>query len=220
MWETDISGTLPTEIGLLTNMCKINCAWLHACDTQDSVLTFFCANFSNLDLLGLDKTRLSGTIPSELGSLTGMRKWIVHHTLSSTDLNWWWICCSFVSLCRGVLVVGPKDIGYDPDRDWEAFSGRCVINNKSVTHAYSWLTLATMYSALIFLEDMSVGGRLPSEVGNLPNLGVLQLRVQRAYFADHEKQYSLTCRFLQPNFQSMGQEPLARSHWNWFSVRV
>ena len=69
LWNNDLSGTIPAELGNLTNLQSLN---LLGNDLSGSIPAEL-GNLTNLQGMYLYQNRLSGTIPAELGNLTNLR---------------------------------------------------------------------------------------------------------------------------------------------------
>jgi len=138
--RNQLSGSIPSELGLLTNVERINLGkygyrldlWLEEHGWNPSSTCNF-AFFSLLhDALILDDNQLSGSIPSELGLLTNV-EWISLGKYSRR-----------VDLCL-------EEHGLNP----------------SSTCNFAFFPL--LHDALI-LDDNNLSGAVPSELFALPNL--------------------------------------------------
>ena len=69
LWNNDLSGSIPAELGNLTNLQWLN---LLGNDLSGSIPAEL-GNLTNLQGMYLYQNRLSGTIPAELGNLTNLR---------------------------------------------------------------------------------------------------------------------------------------------------
>lgn len=84
----DITGLLPTEIGLLTNLGKLLHMRMRDESLTSVVNALFCTNAVNTQMM----VNWSGTIPSEIGGLTGLRKlldWLPLVQYSCRALSMW-----------------------------------------------------------------------------------------------------------------------------------
>ncbi len=68
LWENQLSGTIPTELGSLTNLTHL---WLDGNQLSGGIPSAL-GSLTNLGNLRLDGNQLTGEIPSELGSLTNL----------------------------------------------------------------------------------------------------------------------------------------------------
>ena len=74
MYDNLIYGTVPTELGLLSNLQRLEL-------TQNSFteeLPSEIGNLENLTFMGLGRNSFWGPLPSELGKLTNMGELIPH----------------------------------------------------------------------------------------------------------------------------------------------
>ena len=67
-WNKSLSGTIPTEIGNLTNMVDLRWSFNLLTGTIRSQIV----HLPSLTTLYYDSNSLSGTIPTEIGNLTNM----------------------------------------------------------------------------------------------------------------------------------------------------
>ncbi|MBO1351939.1 MAG: leucine-rich repeat domain-containing protein [Hormoscilla sp. GUM202] len=123
--DNSLSGTIPSELGDLTNLLEL--------DLEDSSLSgeipSWLGSLTNLQILDLDDNSLSGTIPSELGDLTNL---------------------------------------LELDLEDSSLSGEIP----------SWLGSLTNLQ-ILDLDDNSLSGTIPSELGFLSNLQTLDLHNNR-----------------------------------------
>mmetsp|Transcript_2917 Transcript_2917/g.6491 ORF Transcript_2917/g.6491 Transcript_2917/m.6491 type:complete len:142 (+) Transcript_2917:122-547(+) len=63
-------GTIPTEVGLLTNLVNLN---LRENSPLGGTIPSELGDLSRLEFLNLSTNKLSGSMPSELGRLTNLR---------------------------------------------------------------------------------------------------------------------------------------------------
>ena len=68
--KNGLSGTIPSEIGLLINIIEID---IDTNALTGSIPTEF-GNLEKIVLLDLDENKLTGTIPTEFGRMTSARK--------------------------------------------------------------------------------------------------------------------------------------------------
>jgi len=72
---TNIGGTIPTEIGRLNNLQRLEMGHLLALDnvvTPHGTVPTEIGNCRNLVALAFEATRITGTIPSEIGNLSSL----------------------------------------------------------------------------------------------------------------------------------------------------
>jgi len=143
--RNDLSGTIPSELGLLTNveviiLCKygsrVNLCWEEHGWNPSSTSNFVFFPLLH-DALILDLNNLSGSIPSELGRLTNVE---------------------YIYLCK---------YGRRVDFCWEEHGW-----NPSSTSNFVLFPL--LHDALILVWN-NLSGSIPSELGLLTNLEVIEL---------------------------------------------
>ena len=78
MTNNHLSGTLPTEIGLLTSLRKLGMSG----NSISGVLPTELAQLTKLEALGASVNRLSGTLPSQLGRLVFLKYDSCHLTIN------------------------------------------------------------------------------------------------------------------------------------------
>lgn len=123
--RTRIQGTLPSELGLLTNLRKID---MHSVAALEGTIPSEILGLSTLQVLDFQGSGLNGTIPTQIGRLAKLRKL----DLSSNQVPSFW----------GTL---PTEVG-----------------------------LLTELTALILYQNQ-LTGTIPTELGRLTNLQVLDL---------------------------------------------
>jgi hypothetical protein len=82
LWDNSLTGTIPSELGLMSNLCESSVVWLLVV-----VIVFLCVFFMVLSCLlvifhstaylDLSVNSLTGTIPSEVGLLTKLSESII-----------------------------------------------------------------------------------------------------------------------------------------------
>ena len=143
--HNQLSGTLPSELGNLTNL-----QWLMLVSNQLSgTLPASLGALPNLQSLDLDTNQLSGTLPAWLGSLTNLQSL----SLSRNELS-------------GEI---PSELGNLTNLEWLA-----LIDNELSGEIPSELGNLTNLQDL-WLSDNELSGEIPSELGNLTNLQSLSL---------------------------------------------
>ena len=145
LYENGLSGTIPSELGNLTNL-----QWLEFSSNQLSgEIPEELGNLTNLGSLGLFSNQLSGEIPEELGNLTNL----YGLQLSSNQLS-------------GEI---PEELGNLTNLQWLEFSS----NQLSGEIPEELGNLTNLYG--LQLSSNQLSGEIPEELGNLTNLYGLQL---------------------------------------------
>jgi len=81
LYDNHLNGTLPADIGLLTNLQEINLSTNNIYGALPSEI----GQLKNLETLGISQTNLSGTIPKEIGQLTNIKDIsLVNNALTGT----------------------------------------------------------------------------------------------------------------------------------------
>ena len=149
LWNNDLSGTIPAELGNLTNLQSLNLLGNDLSGTIPAEL----GNLTNLQVLYLSQNRLSGTIPAELGNLTNLQgMYLYENELSGT-----------IPAELGNLTNLESLYLYENE-----LSGTIPAELGNLTNL-QWLNLLG--------NDLS--GTIPAELGNLTNLRELELRQNR-----------------------------------------
>lgn len=143
--ENELSGTIPFELGNLTNLELLRLSKNQLSGTIPPEL----GNLANLQFLDLYENQLSGTIPFELGNLGN---------LESLAL--------FKNNLRGTI---PSDLAELNSLRW-----LLLWSNQLSGSIPSELSVLTNLEWLI-LSDNRLSGTIPSELGNLTNLESLSL---------------------------------------------
>ena len=138
--ENELNGTIPSELGSLTNL-----ETLRLSDNQlRGTIPPELGNLTSLEVLNLFENRLSGTIPSELGNLSN---------LGALAL--------FNNNLRGTI---PSDLAKLNNLRWLLFWGNQL--DGSIPPELGRLTNLEW----LYLSDNRLSGTIPSELGNLINL--------------------------------------------------
>jgi Leucine-rich repeat (LRR) protein len=146
MSENEIAGTFPTEIGRLTNLEVL---WLDN-NMLSSTLPSSLGTLPALKYLSMIGNRLSGSLPTELGILTKLESLGV--TLNSNEAN------------------GPAPIWHISTLKYLTLRG-CGLSG---TIPWSQLRLMSTLASLQLVENQLTGG-ISSEIGLLTALQVLHL---------------------------------------------
>ncbi len=144
--NNSLSGTIPSELGSLSNLQELSLNRNSLSGTIPSEL----GSLSNLQELSLDRNSLSGTIPSELGSLSNLQRLYLdeNYSLSGTI---------------------PSELGSLSNLR-SLFLQRNSLSGTLPSELGSLSNLRRLY-----LQSNSLSGTLPSELGSLSNLGSLWL---------------------------------------------
>lgn len=167
--ENELDGTIPSELGALTNLEKLNFSKNQLRGTIPPEL----GNLTNLRFLDLYEIRLSGPIPPEFGDLTklealalfknNLRGTIPSDLANLINLGW--------LLLWGNQLDGtiPSELGRLTNLRWLYLS-----NNRLSGTIPSELGNLTNLERL-FLWGNQLSGTIPLELGNLTNLTMLAL---------------------------------------------
>ena len=145
LWGNQLTGTIPTELGSLSNL-----RWLSLGGNQlTGTIPTELVSLSNLEGLSLGGNQLTGTIPTELGSLSNL-----------TELS-----------LGGNQLTGtiPTELVSLSNLRWLSLGGNQLTG-----------TIPTELVSLSNLEGLSLGGNqltgtIPTELGSLSNLTQLSL---------------------------------------------
>ena len=145
LYDNQLSGTIPPELGNLTNLEFLNVGTNQLSGTIPPEL----GNLTNLDILSLATNQLSGTIPPELGRLSNLTELVLAtNPLSGT------IPPELGNLSNlEVLVLGTNQLSGTIPPELGSLSNLTVL----------------------FLFDNQLSGTIPPELGNLTNLTALVL---------------------------------------------
>ena len=143
--ENELNGTIPSELGSLTNLEVLKLSQNQLNGTIPSEL----GNLSNLEVLDLYENRLSGTIPIELGNLTSLEALAL-----------------FKNNLRGTI---PSDLAELTNLIWLLLWSNQL--NGSIPSELGRLTNLRWLG----LADNRLSGTIPSELGDLTNLERLTL---------------------------------------------
>jgi len=144
-----LSGSIPSELGRLTNLTTLDLAFNSLSGSIPSEL----GNLTNLTDLFLDINSLSGNIPSELGNLTNLAYLYLNNNTLTGSI--------------------PSELG-----NLTNLIGLPLYNNSLTGSIPPELGNLSMLSSL-HLGRNSLSGSIPSELGNLTNLTNLSLDENR-----------------------------------------
>ncbi len=145
LYENNLTGTIPSELGSLTNLQYLDLYENNLTGTIPSEL----GSLTNLQNLNLDGNNLSGTIPAELGSLTNLQ----NLNLDGNNLS-------------GTI---PRELGSLANLQELILKG----NDLSGTIPAELGNLSMLLR--LWLQENQLTGTIPSELGNLNNLQYLIL---------------------------------------------
>ena len=169
LFENRLSGTLPSELGNLTNLTHL---WLYSNQLSGEIPSEL-GSLANLTELWLYSNQLSGSIPSELGSLANLTElWLYSNQLSGS-------IPSELGNLANLTVLGltfnqlsgeiPSELG-----NLANLTGLQLSSNQLSGAIPSELgNLANL--TYLNLADNELSGSIPIELGNLANLTVLNL---------------------------------------------
>ena len=176
-------GALPPELGNLINLRELD---LYDNELSGS-LPSELGDLTNLESLYLDRNQLSGSLPLSLVKLTYLKDLNLRNTELCAPLD-----AGFQAWLEGIenkrgVVNCEEDEGAEPDDRaalvalYEATDGDNWKNNtnwlsdESLDEWYGVTTDGNGRVTALVLEDNDLSGVLPSELGNLTNLQVLNL---------------------------------------------
>jgi len=205
----DLSGTIPSELGRLTNLDvlylrkygrRVDVCWEEHGWNPSSTSNF--AFFPLLhDALILDWNQLSGSIPSELGLLTNLEEiglgkygrrvnlcWEEHGWNPSSTFNF-----VFVPLLHDALILGENQLSGSIPSELGLLTNLEYIDLCKYGHRvdlcweeYGWNPSSTsnfaFFSLLhdaLILVDSQLSGSVPSELFALPKIGIWGIEVRK-----------------------------------------
>ena len=145
LYSNQLSGSIPTELGNLTNLALLS---LNSNQLSGSIPPQL-GNLTNLTFLALGSNQLSGSIPPELGNLTNL----MFFNLDSNQLS-------------GSI---PPQLGSLTNLTFLHLNSNQL--SGSIPPELGNLTNL----ALLYLNSNQLSGSIPPELGNLTNLGILYL---------------------------------------------
>eukprot|EP00533_Pseudo-nitzschia_delicatissima_P011349 CAMPEP_0197284030 /NCGR_PEP_ID=MMETSP1432-20130617/25232_1 /TAXON_ID=44447 /ORGANISM="Pseudo-nitzschia delicatissima, Strain UNC1205" /LENGTH=480 /DNA_ID=CAMNT_0042751029 /DNA_START=30 /DNA_END=1472 /DNA_ORIENTATION=+ len=145
----ELSGTIPNEIGLLTNLALYDVT--NNPKLAGTVPTDI-GDLTSLTTLKLEKNSLSGSIPSEIGLLTLLTR------LHLTENNWTSTIPSEIGMLTNLASLRIMDI--------DGLSGSIP----------SEIGLLTLLTSLRINSNRRLSGTIPSEIQSLTNLKLLSLK--------------------------------------------
>ncbi len=169
LYSNSLSGSIPTEIGNLTNLISL---YLGNNSLSGSIPTEI-GNLTNLRNLGLSNNSLSGSIPTEIGNLTNLISlWLSNNNLSGsipteignlTNLISLWLSNNNLS---GSI---PTEIGNLTNLR------NLWLSNNNLSGAIP-TEIGNLTNLIgLGLYSNSLSGAIPTEIGNLTNLSDLYL---------------------------------------------
>ena len=147
--SNDLTGSIPTELGNLTNMTILD---LTNNELTGSIPTEL-GSLANLDYLDLSSNDLTGTIPTELGSLAN---------LTTLDLSGNNLAGGIPTQLRNLTNLEELDLDY---------------NNLTGIIPTELASLANLTD--LELNNNDLMGGIPTQLGNLTNLEILRLSDNR-----------------------------------------
>ena len=145
LYNNNLTGTLPAELGNLANLTNLNLRG----NPLGGQIPPELGNLSNLKMLYLYRTDLSGEIPRELANLTNLERLVIYsNDLSGTIPTW---LDELTNLKR-------------LDLDDNNFTGNIPPELGNLTEL-----------EVLWLSENKLSGEIPPELGNLANLRLLML---------------------------------------------
>ena len=144
--ENNLIGSIPSEVGNLTNLTRLILAF----NQLSGTIPIELADLSNLEALGLQENELSGEIPTELGSLSNLTALSLRDNQLNGEIPHE---LSNLSDLEGLYLLGNNLSGEIPTELGD------LSNLK-----------------YLFLGENELSGEIPSELGDLTNLEYLNLQ--------------------------------------------
>ena len=167
--ENELNGTIPSELGNLTNLEELTLSQ----NQLRGVIPPELGNLTNLEVLDLYENRLSGSIPPELGNLSNLealslsknnlRGTIPSELVKLNNLRWLFL---WGNQLNGSI---PLELGRLTNLEWLYLSD----NRLSGTIPTELGNLTNLER--LFLWGNQLRGTIPSELGNLTDLTMLAL---------------------------------------------
>jgi Leucine-rich repeat (LRR) protein len=167
--DNNLSGTIPPEIGNLTELRYIDLET----NNLSGPIPAEIGNLRNLILLALDNNPLTGSIPKEIGNLTNLKELRLTYTqlTGSIPTEIGKLTNLFVLYLASSKFSGtiPKEIGSLTSL------GSLWLGQNQFTGTIP-LEIGNLYKLeTLFLNDNQLLGNIPSEIGNLTKLRILSL---------------------------------------------
>jgi len=143
--RNQLNGTIPTDIGNLTNLQELELDRNHLIGTIPTDI----GNLTNLQVLELDRNQLNGAIPTEIGNLIN---------LQVLDLNRNQLNGKIPTEIGNLINLHSLDLGF---------------NQLNGAIPAEIINLANLQS--LYLDSNQLNGKIPTEIGNLTKLHSLFL---------------------------------------------
>jgi Leucine-rich repeat (LRR) protein len=167
--RNSLTGSIPTELGLLGNLMGLNLSGNSLTGTIPTELRLL----SNLTWLSLDNNSLTGSIPTELGLLSNLTT--LHLCCNSltgsipTELGLLSNLTTLHLCCNSLTGSIPTELGNLSNLTM------LFLDRNSLTGSIPTELGNLSYLTMLFLDGNSLTGSIPTELGNLSNLTMLFL---------------------------------------------
>jgi len=169
LYQNNLTGTIPAEMGNLTNLTRLWLAWNQLTGTIPAEL----GDLTNLENLRLTSNQLTGTIPAELGNLTNLQ----YLDLESNQLTGT-IPAELGNLTNlPYLFLGSNQLSGTIPAELGNLTNLIILrldNNQLTGTIPAWLVNLTKLQFL-YLSGNQLTGTIPAELGNLLSLRYLYL---------------------------------------------
>ena len=170
--RNDLSGSIPTQIGDLTNLTELNLAW----NDWSGPIPDEIGSLTNLTHLNLRGIGLSGSIPTQIGDLTN---------LTFLDLGWndWsGPIPDEIGSLTNLTHLNLSNIGLSGPiptwiRDLTNLTFLSLGSNRLSGRIPAWIGDLTNLTQLWLYANGRLSGPIPSELGDLANLTHLDLQI-------------------------------------------
>jgi len=184
--SNQLTGSIPSEIGNLTNLISLNLSWNQLTGSIPSEI----GNLTNLNWLDLGYNQLTGEIPSEIGNLTNL----TYFKLSDNELSGEIpeSVCDLSNLGYSVYFNGslvsegihfytymnqlcpPYPSCIEDDVGEQDISNCWDCEQDGVVELWG-VCYSIEYTTVLNLSNRGLTGEIPSEIGTLTNLTSLNL---------------------------------------------
>ena len=170
VWNSQLSGTIPTEIGELTNLETLNLGLNNF--TGEIPASF--GNLINLENLNLRQNQISGIIPTDLQNLTNLKYLDLSYNLISGNISDWVGSLNELEY----LIVSSNNISGSLPNELGQISSLVNVEldyNQLNGEFPHWISNLTNLNVLK-LNNNNFSGNIPDSYCDLPNVSQIDLR--------------------------------------------